>query len=59
MEIKDQVCAIRDEETSRAVQTLGFQSIEFGEERRDMYDNSVSDDSSALWVDETCYGVSL
>jgi hypothetical protein len=55
MEIEHELRSVRDEQPVRAIQTLGLQLVEFFEERREMYDDAVSDQTHAFRVYQT-YG---
>lgn len=45
--------AVRNEQTTGAVETLLFEIIEFLEHGRDVDDQTRADESDTLWVDQT------
>ena len=50
MKIEHELRSVRDEQPVRAIQALGLQLVEFFEERWEMYDDAVSDQSHTLWI---------
>ena len=53
VEVEHEVGSVRNEEATVAVQTLLFERVELGEERRNMDDNARADEARATGVDQT------